>query len=51
VLTPHSHDVADKVDQAMAASSDGTRALWISLAVLGATAVLQAVAVTNHGRQ
>ncbi len=45
VVTPHSHDSADKVDQAMETSRDGIRALWISLAVLGATAVLQAVVV------
>jgi cation diffusion facilitator family transporter len=41
LLTPHSHDATDKVDAAMEASRDGMRALWISLAVLGATAVLQ----------
>src|SRR6266536_682515 len=45
VVTPHSHDSADKVDQAMETSRDGIRALWISLAVLGATAVLQAVVI------
>jgi cation diffusion facilitator family transporter len=45
LLTPHSHDSADKVDPAMEASADGIRALWISLSVLGATAALQAVVV------
>jgi len=45
LLTPHSHDAADKVDSAMEASAEGIRALWISLAVLGATAALQAVVV------
>ena len=45
LITPHSHDSADKVDQAMETSREGIRALWISLAVLGATAVLQAVGV------
>jgi cation diffusion facilitator family transporter len=45
LVTPHSHDAADKVDPAMEASRDGIRALWISLAVLGGTAVLQAVVV------
>ncbi len=45
LVTPHSHDSADKVDQAMEASAEGIRALWISLAVLGATAALQAVVV------
>ena len=45
LVTPHSHDAMDKVDSAMAASRDGIRALWISLAVLGATAVTQAIVV------
>jgi hypothetical protein len=49
VLRPHSHDAADKVDAAMEASADGIRALWISLAILGATALLQA-ASTRSGR-
>jgi cation diffusion facilitator family transporter len=46
---PHSHDSADKVDSALEASRDGMRALWISLAVLGATAVLQASIVVFSG--
>ena len=41
-LRPHSHDAADKVDAAMQASAEGMRALWVSLAVLGGTALLQA---------
>ena len=41
-MTPHSHDSADKVDAAMESSRDGIRALWVSLAVLGLTAVGQA---------
>jgi cation diffusion facilitator family transporter len=41
-VTPHSHDSADKVDAAMEASREGIRALWVSLAVLGLTAVGQA---------
>src|SRR5262245_52197601 len=49
VVTPHSHDAADKVDAAMEASRDGMRALWISLAVLGATAVMQAVVTAFSG--
>jgi cation diffusion facilitator family transporter len=49
VVTPHSHDSADKVDSAMEASRDGMRALWISLGVLGATAVLQAVVTAFSG--
>ncbi|HET6187634.1 MAG TPA: cation diffusion facilitator family transporter [Trebonia sp.] len=49
VLRPHSHEAADKVDAAMEASAEGMRALWISLAVLGATAVIQAVVVAFSG--
>lgn len=48
-MTPHSHDTADKVDTAMETSRDGLRALWISLAVLGATALLQAAVVVLSG--
>jgi cation diffusion facilitator family transporter len=46
---PHSHDSADKVDQAMETSRDGIRALWISLLVLGVTAAGQAVVVMWSG--
>jgi cation diffusion facilitator family transporter len=49
LVTPHSHDSTDKVDQVMEASRDGLRALWISLAVLGATALLQAIVVVFSG--
>jgi cation diffusion facilitator family transporter len=49
LVTPHSHDSADKVDTAMETSRDGIRALWISLAVLGATAVMQGLAVLLSG--
>jgi cation diffusion facilitator family transporter len=49
VLRPHSHDAADKVDTAMEASAEGMRALWISLAVLGATALLQTAVVAMSG--
>jgi cation diffusion facilitator family transporter len=45
LITPHSHDSADKVDSAMETSREGIRALWISLAVLGATAIMQAIVV------
>jgi divalent metal cation (Fe/Co/Zn/Cd) transporter len=48
-LRPHSHDAADKVDAAMEASAEGIRALWISLAVLGGTALLQAAVVAVSG--
>ncbi|MYS22742.1 cation diffusion facilitator family transporter [Streptomyces sp. DvalAA-14] len=43
LLTPHSHDAADKIDPAMETSAQGVRTLWRSLAVLGATAAVQAV--------
>ena len=46
---PHSHDHADRVDEALESSGAGLRALWISLAVLGATAALQAVVVARSG--
>ena len=48
-MRPHSHEAADKVDAAMEASSEGMRALWISLGVLGATAVIQAAVVALSG--
>lgn len=49
MVRPHSHEAADKVDAAMEASAEGIRALWISLAVLGATAVIQAIVVAFSG--
>ena len=49
LLRPHSHEVADKVDAALEASAEGIRALWISLAVLGATAGIQAIVVAISG--
>ncbi|GAA2429120.1 cation diffusion facilitator family transporter [Streptomyces macrosporus] len=49
LLTPHSHAAADKVDSALESSARGMRALWISLAVLGATALAQAVVVALSG--
>jgi len=49
LLKPHSHDAADKVDSAMEASREGTRALWIGLAGLGITAVIQAVVAVVSG--
>ncbi|MFG2574239.1 cation diffusion facilitator family transporter [Streptomyces sp. NPDC048481] len=49
VLTPHSHESADKLDAALESSARGMRALWVSLAVLGATAVAQAVVVVLSG--
>jgi cation diffusion facilitator family transporter len=49
VARPHSHEAADQVDAAMEASAEGMRTLWISLAVLGATAVIQAAVVALSG--
>ncbi|MEV8553499.1 cation diffusion facilitator family transporter [Streptomyces glaucescens] len=49
LFTPHSHDTADKVDSALESSARGMRALWVSLAALGATALAQAVVVAVSG--
>ncbi|MGV9878466.1 cation diffusion facilitator family transporter [Streptomyces sp. NPDC003006] len=49
LLTPHSHDSADKVDTALESSARGIRALWVSLGVLGLTALAQAVVVALSG--
>lgn len=48
-LRPHSHRAVDKVDSELETSRAGMRALWISLAVLGATAAVQAVVVVLSG--
>ena len=49
VLRPHSHEAVGKVDAAMEASAEGIRVLWISLAVLAATALAQAAVVAVSG--
>lgn len=49
LLTPHAHDSADKVDRALESSARGMGALWISLAVLGVTALAQAAVVVVSG--
>jgi cation diffusion facilitator family transporter len=49
VLRPHSHEAADKVDAVIEASAEGMRALWVSLAVLAGTALLQAAVVAVSG--
>ncbi|MBO3749629.1 cation transporter [Streptosporangiaceae bacterium NEAU-GS5] len=49
LVRPHSHEAADKVDAAMESSAEGMRALWISLAGLGITTVIQAVVVLMSG--
>ncbi|MEU6245557.1 cation diffusion facilitator family transporter [Streptomyces sp. NPDC047024] len=49
LLTPHSHATADRTDSALESSARGLRALWVSLGVLGATALAQAVVVVVSG--
>ncbi|MET8327772.1 cation diffusion facilitator family transporter [Streptomyces sp. NPDC005181] len=49
LVTPHSHEASAKVDSAMETSREGMRTLWISLAVLGVTALVQAVIVALSG--
>jgi Co/Zn/Cd efflux system component len=45
MFRPHTHDAGDRIDSALAASAAGMRALKISLAALGATAVIQFLVV------
>ena len=49
VFASHSHDAADSVDDALTASSQGIRAVKISLVVLAVTALLQLVVVAASG--
>ena len=49
LVAPHSHDAADSVDPALEGSRKGLRALWVSLAALGLTAVAQAFVVVLTG--
>ena len=49
MITPHSHDSADRVDSELESSREGLRALWISLVGLGVTAALQLVIVLISG--
>ncbi len=49
LITPHSHDSVDKVDSELETSRDGIRALWMSLLILGVTALLQALVVAYSG--
>ncbi len=49
LVTPHSHDSGDKVDDALAASREGLRALWFSFLFLMLTAAAQAVVVAFTG--
>lgn len=48
-VRPHSHEAADKVDAAAEASAAGLRAVWVSLAVLAATALIQGVVAALSG--
>jgi cation diffusion facilitator family transporter len=49
VLRPHSHEAADQVDAVMEGSAEGMRVLWISLGILGVTALVQAVVTALSG--
>src|SRR5260370_19769258 len=49
VFGAHSHDSADQVDETLEADSDGRRALWLSLLILGVTASIQAGVVVLSG--
>jgi cation diffusion facilitator family transporter len=49
LIAPHSHDAKDSLDQALEASSDGIRAVVLSLVILLATAGIQALVVLASG--
>ena len=49
MLRSHSHEAANRVDAAMEGSAEGMRTLWISLGVLGLTALIQAVVTALSG--
>ncbi len=49
LVRPHSHDSADSVDDALAGSAEGIKAVKLSLLGLGATAALQVVIVFISG--
>jgi cation diffusion facilitator family transporter len=49
LVTPHSHDAGDAVDDAARASSEGIRAVKISLVALGVTACVQLAVVLLSG--
>ena len=48
-VAPHSHDAKDSLDQALEGSTEGIRAVTISLCVLLATAGIQALVVVASG--
>src|SRR5665647_3606940 len=49
LLRPHGHDAADSVDSALEASTEGIRAVKISLVALGVTAIAQLIVVLITG--
>lgn len=49
VVSPHSHDAADSIDDALSSSAAGTRAVKISLAALLVTAAFQVAIVVVSG--
>lgn len=49
LFSSHSHDAKDSLDQALEASSDGIRAVALSLVLLLATAGVQALVVVTSG--
>jgi cation diffusion facilitator family transporter len=49
LFVPHSHDAADSIDDALEASTEGVRALKISLFILLGTTVLQFIVVLISG--
>ncbi len=49
LVTPHSHDTTDAVDDALATSREGLRALWLSFLFLMLTAAAQAAVVALTG--
>ncbi|GIT79025.1 Co/Zn/Cd cation transporter [Leifsonia sp. LS1] len=49
LFVPHTHDAADSIDDALEASTQGVKALRISLFVLLGTTLLQAVVVAFSG--
>ncbi|MCY0921528.1 cation diffusion facilitator family transporter [Streptomyces sp. H27-G5] len=49
LIRPHGHEAADRIDTAMETSREGMRTLWLSLLVLAATTVVQAMIVALSG--
>jgi cation diffusion facilitator family transporter len=49
LIVPHTHDHSSTVDAELESSREGMRTLWVSLAMLGVTALLQALVVVISG--